>query len=398
MKKDFLSLYHYLAGDTEIPRGYHGWAVLSLIAALAQKNVWFEKFKGSRMYPNIYVLLIGPSGVGKGSAISHAMRILNAAELDPPLNIYRGSTTHAHLEDMLGKVYERKWFDDEADEWKKEIVYPPSHLWLIMDELSNNLGDGKLAERFIKMITEMFTGDYPISGGTRTHGHRLLDYPCLNWFAGTTIDWLFDVLSKKDVFSGATARMFVCFREYQDVRFAEPQSPPDYDEVLKLLVNKIRAISILEGPFRFTAETRRIKKKWYDTRPTPKDNDLLAAWKRGDDLVIKLCMIFSLLDSSDLIIRPQHFVKARATFDNAFKDLDYLMELAYGTQEKEGVKFVENIIKDARRINRTALARKVYKKGILAARLDVITKDIESRGLVKIEYTQKGGRIYEYIG
>ena len=85
--KNFLHLYNYLTGDSEIPKGYHGWAALSLLAALAEKRVWFEKFKGSKIYPNIYTLLIGPSGVGKGGAIGHAMRVLKAAELDPPINI-----------------------------------------------------------------------------------------------------------------------------------------------------------------------------------------------------------------------------------------------------------------------------------------------------------------------
>ena len=394
--QNFIELYQYLCGKTEIPQGYNGWAALSLLAALAEKRVWFEKFRGSKLYPNIYTLLIGPSGIGKGGAIGHALRILKAANLDPPINLYRGSTTHAHLEDVLGKP-KRQTIEDEEGEEREELVYPSAHLWLIMDELANNLGDIKLAERFIKMMTELFTGDYDMSGGTRTHGARKIESPSVNWFAGTTVDWLFDVLSRKEVFSGATARMFVCFREYQDVRFAEPESPPDYDEVLKHLIGKIRLLSVMEGPFRFTNKAQKIKNNWYMSRPRPAEDELLAAWKRGDDLVIKLCMIFSMADSDDLIIRPHHFMKARSTFDNAFKDLDLLMDLACGTKEKEEVKLVEQIIKTEGKLNRTKLSKKVYKRGILSPKLDMIVKDIEARGKIKITTTKTGASIYEYI-
>ena len=386
--KNFLWLYHYLTGQSEIPRGYHGWASLSLIAALAEKRVWFEKFKGSKLYPNIYTLLIGPSGIGKGGAIGHAMRILKAADLDPPLNIYRGSTTHAHLEDVLGKPI---IVEDE-------YVYPPSQLWLIMDELANNLGDTKLAERFIKMMTELFTGDYDISGGTRTHGSRKIESPCVNWFAGTTVDWLFDAISRKEVFSGFTARVFFCFRKFIDTRHAQPSVPDNYDDVLGRLINKIRAIHLTEGPFCFADKTQAIKDKWYMTRPVPKDEGMLAAWKRGDDLVIKLCMIFSLADSTDLIIKPHHFMRAKSTFDNAFNDLDQLMDLACGTKDKEEVQFIEKVLKTEKKLNRTLLGKIAYKKGILAPRLDVIIKDIESRGRVVIRKTKTGAQIYEYAG
>ena len=388
MKNDFLSLYEYLCCQTEIPKGYHGWAVLSLIAALAEKRVWFEKFKGSKMYPNIYVLLIGPSGIGKGGAIGHAMRVLEAAELDPPINVYRGSTTHAHLEDTLGKPIR----DEQG-----EFYQPSSHLWLIMDELANNLGDKKLAERFIKMMTELYTGDYNLSGGTRTHGLRTISKPSVNWFAGTTVDWLFDAISTKEVFSGFTARVFCCFRDYIDIRYPEPISPPDYDAVLAKLINHIRAISIVEGEFQMTDRAKEIKNKWYEARPLPTDMDMIAAWKRGDDLIIKLMMIFSLAESTDLIIKPQHFMRAKATFDNAFSDLDILMSLACGTKEKEKTQFVADIIKEAGKINRTALGRRVYKKGILALGLDIIIKDIESRSLIKVHTSKMGAKIYEWV-
>lgn len=192
--------------------------------------------------------------------------------------------------------------------------------------------------------------------------------------------------------------MFVCFREYQDIRYPEPMSPPDYDEVLKHLIGKIHLISLVEGPFVFTKKAQKIKNQWYMSREIPTDEQLLASWKRGDDLIIKLCMIFSLCESTDLIIKPHHFIQARSTFDNAFKDLDKLMDLACGTKEKEETKFVEGVIEKESTLNRTKLAKIVYKRGILASKLDAIIRDIETRGKIKIHTTKTGANVYEWIG
>lgn len=383
--RNFLTLYNYLTGQSEIPKGFHGWAGLSLIAALAEKRVWFEKFEGSKMFPNIYTFLVGPASIGKGGAIGHAMRILKAADLDPPINVYRGKTTFAHLEDLLNKTAEPE----------EEVSH--GHLWLIMDELANDLGDKQLAEQFIKMMTEMYTGDYNFSSGTRTHGGREIQEPSLNWLVGTTKNWLFDVITQKDIFSGFTARVFFCFRDYQDIRYPQPKSPPDYAEVLGYLVNRIRAIHLAEGPFVFSEDAQRIKDNWYMTRPVPQDEAMIAAWKRGDDLVIKLCMIFSLAENTNLIIKPHHFMRAKSTFDNAFSDLDILMDLACGTKDKEETQFVETVLKSKGTLNRTLLGKISYKKGVLSPRLNIILSDIESRGLVRVHTTKTGAKVYEWV-
>jgi hypothetical protein len=159
----------------------------------------------------------------------------------------------------------------------------------------------------------------------------------------------------------------------------------------------MRAIHLAEGEFAFSPKARELKNAWYMSRPVPKDEALLAAWKRGDDLVIKLCMIFSLAENTNLIIKPHHFMRARATFDNAFTDLDLLMDLACGTKEKEETQLVESVIEKRGELNRTLLGKLVYKRGILASRLDIILKDIESRGVVSVKTTKTGAKVYKWI-
>jgi len=99
--KDFISLYHYSAGKSEIPVVYHFWCALSVIAACVQDRVWFNKFRSTYLNPNLYIILEGGSGDGKGIAINHAGHILGG--LKNELNWFDGSITPPKLLQWLSK-------------------------------------------------------------------------------------------------------------------------------------------------------------------------------------------------------------------------------------------------------------------------------------------------------
>jgi len=386
-KYGFLSLYNMMCGNTEIPQGYSGWCALSLIAAVLENRVWYEKFKGTKLTPNLYVFLVGPASVGKGSAISTALRLLQQAEI--PLNVFRGKTTAAFLLDLLGRPIVK---DGES-------VDPDSRLYLVMDELANDLGQVKQADDFIKMMTEMFTAtDYPLNTGTRTDGYVAIHNPCVNWMVGTTKEWLFDVMTKQTIYSGFTARVMFCFRDYIDLRIPRPELPPDHDLIVKALINKLRSLYSLEGPMIMDEATEKMHDEWYYSRPVPSESLLIPAWKRGHDIILKLAMIFSLEENTQMVIRRHHLRKAINTFDNAFKDLDKLINLACGNSESEEIDLLAECIQKKGSITRTQLTRAMWHRKIRASRLDGYIKDLEERALVHIKNGKAGGKIYEWIG
>lgn len=382
----FLQLYNKSCGDTEVPKGYHGWCALGLMAAVLENRVYYEKM-GSQIMPNLYVFLVGPASVGKGAAIGKAVKLMHSAELG--INHFRGKTTAAFLMDLLGRPIQRDG----------EMTQPDSRCWLIMDELANDLGQIKQADDFIKLMTELFTAtDYPLNTGTRTDGYVSIMKPCVNWTVGTTKEWMFDVMTKQTIYSGFTARVMFCFRDYIDKRIPRPIKPEDHERMHNALINKLRVLYSLEGEMIMDNKCNVMHDKWYMDRIKPNNDLLIPSWKRGHDIILKLAMLFSLDENPTMVIKQHHLRKAITTFENAFADLTIMIDLACGTQESSETDAVERAIKEAKKITRTQLTRKLWSKKINARRIDVYIKDLKDRALVHESKGKAGGVVYEWIG
>src|SRR4249919_3765535 len=53
---------------SEAPKQFNVWAAISVVAATLKNHVYI-KYGTYTIYPNSYIILTGPPGVGKGSAI-----------------------------------------------------------------------------------------------------------------------------------------------------------------------------------------------------------------------------------------------------------------------------------------------------------------------------------------
>lgn len=71
----FLQAYLQYTEHTEPPKMFHIWAALSGIAACMSRHVWLETGIGN-MYGNMYVLLVGPPGTRKSTAINLAVALM----------------------------------------------------------------------------------------------------------------------------------------------------------------------------------------------------------------------------------------------------------------------------------------------------------------------------------
>ncbi|KKL16209.1 hypothetical protein LCGC14_2497870, partial [marine sediment metagenome] len=67
---DWVSGYIEYSQETESPLSYHVWTGISLLAAALQRRVYI-RWGYEILYPNMYIVLVGPSGkCRKGSAMN----------------------------------------------------------------------------------------------------------------------------------------------------------------------------------------------------------------------------------------------------------------------------------------------------------------------------------------
>lgn len=387
---NLFQLYRHVCGESEVPDIYHFWCCVSLIASAVEDRVWYQKFKHEQLYPNLFIMLVGPSGLGKGTAISAINRIA-----DKSLNIrrYRGRTTSANLIDLLGKAV--------VDEWGRKTLANPK-LWLIMDELQNDVSSNRgMVRDFIFLMTELYTAsNYKVQTGTRTHGGVDIEKPIINWLAGTTEGSLRDILTKDLLDSGFTARTCFVFGEYDfSVRCPRIKYPDDYDQVFEHLCVRFWALQQAQGAFAFTPTADAELEKWYCTRPEPGEELLCSTWKRHHDLLLKFAMILCLADGGPLVIRHGHVVKAQQMVDKTFQFSEKLIGVASETRETKSTNVVEKYIKKKGSILHTPASRyfrNVHGMNSQAFRMSV--QALIAEGLVKQVSKKRQALQYEWVG
>ncbi len=334
------TLYVHMCGLSEVPKHYNFWCCLSLISALVQDRVWYEKHRGMKLAPNLYVILYGPAAVGKGLAISQAYRMYN--ECKGSGMVWHGSITRAGLIDVMGGR-------DCNEKGETELVLANPKLWLISDELGDDIGRGAVADDFIKFMTKLYTSTGMIvNTGTRTTGRVSIENPLMNWLAGTTEEWMVESLDKNMVGAGFPSRVAFVQGEYDPTkRYPRPIYPADYYEVRDHVLVRLWLLQHIQGEFKMTDAALRRESQWYCNRAFPEDKDLIPSWKREQDLILKLAMLMVLAEGGvPLVIDERHFVAATKLSASVQRNIPNVVEQASETPEMSMSKRIQAVIMD----------------------------------------------------
>jgi hypothetical protein len=385
---NFLDLYLHACGTSETPIQYHQWCSIATIAACVGDRVWYEKFKGEKLSPNLYLILLGPSGIGKGTAMKFSHKLIQDI---PGIRIWNGQITAPKLIDKLGKA-------EKVAGVKGRKVISNSKMVLMTPEMATSVGRGEMTDKFVKLMTALYEGHTMWSEGTRTSGEFEIKECNINWQAGSTSQWMVECLPKSSIDSGFLARSVVVKAAYDySVRVPEPYVPDDFVEAYGKLKAWVFALAGMEGEFRLCEEAKEIHTKWYMTRPPENDVALEAAWHRDDDLVLKLAMILALNEwDCELIVYPRHLVKAQRLVKEAHRHLPGLLSQASQTPQTEIVDMARAEIKKSRRILHRALLQKMGARGKNAAELREAINFLRGTGEVEIDKGPRGGLIYRW--
>lgn len=370
--RNFIDAHLYTCGKSEVPEIFHRWACISLIAAATADRVFVTKM-GEPLYPNMYTYLIGPSGLGKGEAISAVGRL---ARRVPATNWLRVKRTAQGLLDKLAARQK----DRATGEW----VYPNSKLFLVMPELGMAIGSGRIADDFIKHMTDLYTvSDDALDEGTRTAGTHHIPAPCLNWLVGTTKEWLISSITKDALYGGFIARTNCVQADYDlSKRYDEPWFPPDKDEVKAYLIARLKKMTRQAGEVKLSPKARESLRFWYQNREAPDPEDpMTPSWRREHDLILKLCTVLALADDT-LTIQPAHFMAAEKLSRGLTARMPDLITYASTTIYTEAIHRAAAIVRRAKAIRQDLLMRRL---GITADQFTDVSTTLQMMKLVECD-------------
>jgi hypothetical protein len=385
----FLVEYMTAMGKSKVPEVFHWWSAMSLLAACVGDRMWVEH-AGRRVRPNLYILLLGDSGIGKGAAISAAAE-LGAEALGGDL--FYGRTTPEGLRDRLQVVAPR------VDGRPARRVSNP-RIWLLMEELAFCVGQERGTE-FVSTLVATYGGaPVPIRDRTRTGGEVVISGSvCVNFLAGTTKEWLQRTLTSDDLAGGFSRRLVVVAGQRSQQRFAEPEYPSDRQERLAELRRRCLQVSQQAGALVVEPEAREAFAEWYLGRPAFDDDPgMLPWWDTQDELVYKVATLLAVSDGPPWVLTRRHMEYAQAMTNQLRTWVAEAVVFSSATPEARKLAYLRSAVRTTGLISRRTLQQRAAGQGVLKGELDrYVSTMLEMGDIRAIPMGGRSGVWYQWI-
>jgi ABC-type phosphate/phosphonate transport system ATPase subunit len=102
---DWINGFMDLSNNSEPPKLFRKWTAISTIAAALQRKVRLEFGMSMTFYPNLYIVLVGNSSTGKGTAMGYSKDII---ENIPTIKLSAQATS---LQALIKKMHETNLTD-----------------------------------------------------------------------------------------------------------------------------------------------------------------------------------------------------------------------------------------------------------------------------------------------
>ncbi len=268
--------------DLEPPPRFYYWSTLSAISAVLKDRVWVDRGKRYKLYPNIYVLLYGPSGVRKGLPINYAEEIVTKVD---NTRIIDGRSS------IEGVIKELSTF--QTREGKPPLKDACG--FMVASELSSSIIGNNQAMDIMTNFYDRQFNEKNWKYRLKNEGSALLPNPTITWLGGTNEALFKDFIPEKNLHGGLIGRMFVITESEKhttnSLMFDSPV--PDTGSIVKRLIE----VSKFQGEFKIEDKVRTAIDQWYnlfDKEKAPSYKDDTGFVSRVLDFILKIGMIVAI--------------------------------------------------------------------------------------------------------
>ena len=278
---DWISAYMEYTEETEPPMLYHKWTGVVCISACLQRKCLVD-YGDIPVYPNMYVVLVGPSATGKGIAMTFGQRLLQALALPIPGE----SITKEKLIQFMSKHCQCNDIDDQ------NFRHTHHSMTIFSKELAVFLGWEN--KDLMTWLTDWYDCDDNWSYQIKTGESNTVQGTFVNLFGATTPALVRTALPPDAIGGGFTSRIIFV---YEDRKRKLVPFPIRTESMIKLredLFHDLARIKMLAGRFKATDEFLVKFRIWYPEQhndPPIKSQDFDGYNGRRHIHAIKLSMI-----------------------------------------------------------------------------------------------------------
>lgn len=365
--------------ESESPKSFIYWAGLCAIAAVVRKEIYLDKFL-YKLYPNIYVMLVAPSGGRKGFPVNLCKQLVQETKVT---RVISGRNSIQAIVSDLSKGY--------TVEGSKMLV-SGAHGLLCAPELATFLVSDDAAT---SILTDLYDTHSNVTWrNTLKSGVEELKDVCLNMISGTNEKLFKEVIPEFAYYGGFMGRTLVVKEEKRSKKNALTEKPVvDFDQ--KGLVAYLKILSQLKGEFKWEDKAKAAYRNWYEKFDPESIEDTTGTAERIHDQVLKVAMLLALSELPALILTEKAILAAIDTCLALFGNTKSITAGAGKHDLAAGTKAVlEDLVKDpTHSMDRQRLLARNY--GIFdAASLDKIIDTLTQCNYVTLHSTNKGPKYH----
>lgn len=277
------------SSHVETPRSWLWYSFLSCISAAAGNNYFLTTLKGDVVYkPNLYIMLLGESGLGKGFPVNRAANLVIKAGVT---RVIKGRSSI--------QAIVKEGATTRSAEGKAPIM--DSRMYIVNGELSTALIQDPSA---LTILTDLYDGNYnpEWTNLLKGDGAEKLKNPYITALFGSSPAHFYESIPQANIEGGYIGRNLLIYEEKRsknvDLFDDEPAAiDTKFDDyIVPKYVPHLEHISKHKGQLKPNDGARAMfnvwRKKWRETQPPDKTGFL----NRVPDHVLKVSMCLCLAD------------------------------------------------------------------------------------------------------
>ncbi len=296
--RDWIESYLDFTDNSEAPKIYHEWVAVSVIASVLQRKCWLEWEKP--IYPNLYIVLVGPSGCRKGTAMYFGASFLREAGIKLAAEAI---TREALIRELNGSTVFSTTPNGEQEMHASLTIYS--------EELTVFLGYNNI--QLMQDLADWYDCRSTWKYVTKNMGTDDIVNVWVNLIGATTPQLIQSALPQDAVGGGLTSRMIFVYADKKGKVVPGPFMSPKAKRIREELATDLESIASISGSFEMSEKYWDRYHDWYidqEKNPPISDLTLEAYLSRRSTHLRKVSMIMSASERDDRLLTVEHFDKA----------------------------------------------------------------------------------------
>lgn len=358
----FIDTYMEYTFQSESPDSYHQWCAMSMVSSALGRKVWVD-MGYFRVYPNMYIVLVGPPGkCRKSVAINTAIRLITDLE---DVEISADAITREALIRALKTIQKQVEMNPggsvSLDPTSDDDIYLHSSLTIVSKELSVFLGVGN--HDLLSLLTDLYDNPDRWEYRTKNQGIDTIYNVWIGMLAASTPDWLVGSIPLTAIGGGYTSR--VLFIVENNVRKKTPRPVLTEKEFTLMgdLKHDLEDITMMKGEMLLSDKAKDYFDSWYvhHSEHGIEDKRFWGYSERKHIHLLKVAMTLSAADNGDRLITDLHMKQALHMLDSIEDSMIDAFGAVGRSEDAMDIDTILEIIKVHGRLDRDRLIQLVWR-------------------------------------